>query len=136
MTKKQERALIKKYKNDRDALNELLYMHNIRLAFNMAKRYATKTPDFDALVSDCLFGLAVACQRFDVSKNIKFSTYATNWIFKYCLSSFYAKQNEIDKVSISLSSAMSHSRSKAGGGNDVSFESYVNEYLDPLEEER
>ena len=61
LNKQQERALIEQYRNDRDKLNELLYMHNIRLAFNMAKKYATKTNDFDALVSDCLYGLSIAC---------------------------------------------------------------------------
>lgn len=131
LNKAQERELIEKYRNDRDKLNELLYMHNIRLVFNMAKKYATKTPDFDSMVSDCLYGLAEACQRFDIDKGIKFSTYATTWIFKYCLSSYYAKSNEIDKASISLNSATSYSNVKLNNGNEITFENYVNEYVDP-----
>lgn len=131
LNKKQEQALIDQYRDDRDKLNELLYMHNIRLAFNMAKKYATKTNDFDALVSDCLYGLSIACQRFDIDKGIKFSTYATNWIFKYCLSSFYDKQNEIDRVSVSINEPNLCSKMKSNNGNEVTFENYVNEYIDP-----
>lgn len=130
LNKEQEQALINQYRDDRDKLNELLYMHNIRLAFNMAKKYATKTRDFDALVSNCLFGLSVACQRFDIDKGIKFSTYATNWIFKYCLSGFYDKQNEIDNVSVSLNEPQLCSKTKSNNGNEVTLENYVNEYID------
>lgn len=131
LNKAQERELIQKYRHDRDKLNELLYMHNIRLVFNMAKKYAMKTPDFDSMVSDCLYGLAEACQRFDIDKGIKFSTYATTWIFKYCLSSYYSKSNEIDKASISLNAATTYSNIKSNNGNEVTFENYVNEYVDP-----
>ena len=130
LNKQQERDLIEQYRNDRDKLNELLYMHNIRLAFNMAKKYATKTNDFDSLVSDCLYGLSIACQRFDIDKGIKFSTYATTWIFKYCLSSFYDKQNEIDRVSVSINEPHLCSKMKSNNGNEVTFENYVNEYID------
>ena len=127
LNKTQEQELIYQYKNDRDKLNELLYMHNIRLAFNMAKRYATKTNDFDSLVSNCLYGLAVACQRFDITKGIKFSTYATSWIFKYCLSGFYDKQNEIDKVSMSIHEPRMSSKND---GNEMTFENYLNDSID------
>lgn len=129
LNKQQEKELIEKYRNDRDTLNKLLYMHNIRLAFNMAKKYAFKTRDFDSLVSDCLYGLSIACQRFDIDKGIKFSTYATSWIFKYCLSSFYDKQNEIDKVSTSLNEPKTFI--KSNNGNQTTFENYVNEYIEP-----
>lgn len=127
LDKAQEQELIFQYKNDRDKLNELLYMHNVRLAFNMAKRYATKTNDFDSLVSNCLYGLAVACQRFDITKGIKFSTYATSWIFKYCLSGFYDKQNEIDKVSMSIHEPR---MSCKNDGNESTFENYLNDSID------
>lgn len=129
LDKKQERELIEKYRNNRSKLNELLYLHNIRLAFNMAKKYATKTKDFDALVSDCLYGLSIACQRFDIDRGIKFSTYATPWIFKYCLSGFYDKQNLIDNASISINQPIG-TNLKSNNGNEVTFENYINEYMD------
>lgn len=131
LNKQEERKLIEKYRNNRTKLNELLYMHNIRLAFNMAKKYATKTNDFDSLVSDCLYGLSIACQRFDIDKGIKFSTYATSWIFKYCLSSFYDKQNILDKSTISLNSTSNYLKTKSNNGNEVTFENYINEYIEP-----
>ena len=131
LNKVQERELIEKYRNNRDELNRLLYMHNIRLVFNMAKKYASKTNDFDSLVSDGLYGLSVACQRFDVDMGIKFSTYATNWVFKYCLSSFYGKNIDVEKNSTSLNAASLCANLKSNNGNEITLENYVNEYIDP-----
>lgn len=129
LNKVQEQELIQKHKNNREKLNQLLYMHNIRLAFNMAKKYATKTNDFDSLVSNCLYGLSIACHRFDVDRGIKFSTFATNWIFKYCLSGFYDKQNDIDKLSTSINEPTLCSKSKPDG-NDTTYENFLNDNID------
>ena len=52
LSKDEERAIIKKYKKNRKELNRLLFMHNIKLVFNMAKKYMSKTNDFDGLVQD------------------------------------------------------------------------------------
>lgn len=130
LNKKQERELIEKYKDDRETLNKLLFMHNIRLVFNMAKKYAMKTPDFDALVSDCFYGLAIACKRFDITRDIKFSTFAHTWIFKYCLSGFYSHQAEIDRHSISINSKTCSYTAKSSEDGNATFENFVNEYVD------
>ena len=42
--------MIDMYKNDRDRLNYLLFMHNIRTVFNQAKFYMSRTDDYDSLV--------------------------------------------------------------------------------------
>lgn len=42
--------MINKYRNDRDKLNYLLFMHNIRTVFNQAKFYMSRTDDYDSLV--------------------------------------------------------------------------------------
>ena len=130
LSKDEERAMIKKYKKNRKELNRLLFMHNIKLVFNMAKKYMSKTNDFDSLVQDGMIGLGEAVNRFDIKKNIKFCTYAYIWIKKYMTMNFYGKQVEIDKRSMSLDMP-SLCTSRSSGGNDVTLENYVNEYIEP-----
>ena len=130
LSKDEERAIIKKYKKNRKELNRLLFMHNIKLVFNMAKKYMSKTNDFDSLVQDGMIGLGEAVNRFDIKKNIKFCTYAYIWIKKYMTMNFYGKQVEIDKRSMSLDMP-SLCTSRSSGGNDVTLENYVNEYIEP-----
>ena len=131
LSKKQEEDLIKKYENDRDTLNNLLYMHNIRLVFNIAKKYTSKTDDFDSLVQDGMLGLAIATKNFDVTRGVKFITYATPWVRKKILERFYCKANEILKRSVSINAPAMQSNSKINDSNESDLESYVNDYIDP-----
>lgn len=131
LSKKQEEDLINKYSNDREKLNNFLFMHNIRLVFNIAKKYMSKTDDFDSMVQDGMLGLAIAAKNFDVSRGVKFITYATPWVRKKVLERFYSRTNEITKRSISLNAPTIQMNSKLNDGNDVDLEGYVNEYLDP-----
>ena len=82
LTKEEERAMIEKYKDDPDTLKQKLILHNIRLVFNICKKYALSAKSFDDLIGKGLYALAYAASKFDPDRNIKFSTYATNWIFK------------------------------------------------------
>lgn len=131
LSKKQEQELIQKYKHDRDKLNSLLIMHNAKAVFNIAKKYKSKTNDFDSLIHDGFLGLAEAAKRFDINKNIKFLTYAYIWIRKYILSSFYAKNIEVDKASISLE-CFSAQNSTSTLSDNSEFIEYVNQYIDPV----
>lgn len=66
LNKKQERNLIESLRHTDDSkLRELLVLHNIRLVFNIAKKYAKRTRDFDNMVSKGLYGLVQAANRFD-----------------------------------------------------------------------
>lgn len=42
--------MIQENLHDRDRLNFLLFMHNVRTVFSQAKVYMSKTNDFDSLV--------------------------------------------------------------------------------------
>lgn len=130
LNKKQEREMIEKYRNDRETLNQLLVMHNIRIVFNMAQKYMSKTDDFDGMVQDGLQGLAEAASKFNLDMGIKFITYAHIWVRKMILSRFYARNIEVENNSLSLSSPTLTS-SKSNNGNELEFEDRVNEYIDP-----
>lgn len=71
-------------------------MHNIKLVFNIAKKYMSMTNDFDGLVMNGVKGLAEAATRFDITKNIKFVTYAHWWVRKYILETFDKRRTYID----------------------------------------
>lgn len=131
LSKEAEEELIEKYAGDRDALNNLLFMHNIRLVFNIAKKYMGKTDDFDSMVQDGMLGLAIAAHNFDISRGVKFITYATPWVRKKVLERFYNRANEVIKRSVSMNAPASSGTSKVNDSDNPSLESYVNEYMDP-----
>lgn len=131
LSKEQEEDLINRYKNDREKLNNLLFMHNIRLVFNTAKKYMSKTDDFDSMVQDGMLGLAIAANNFDLDRGVKFITYAMPWVRKKILERFYCRANEILKRSVSLNAPTTQSKSKSNDNDDPDFENYVNDYIDP-----
>lgn len=130
LTKEQEEQLIVENKNDRDKLNHLLFMHNIRLVFNVAKKYAKRTDDFDSMVQDGMLGLMIAAQNFDLDRNIKFITYATPWVKKKVLEQFYCKAAEVTKRSTSINAPIDSGNSKINDNDSGEFEDYINDYID------
>ena len=54
--------------------------HNLRLVVSIAKRKVGQGVDILDLIQEGNDGLMKACDRFDVSKGFRFSTYATWWI--------------------------------------------------------
>lgn len=62
------------------AAKRKLIQANLRLVVSIAKRYAGQGVLFMDLVQEGSIGLIKAAEKFDYSKNFKFSTYATWWI--------------------------------------------------------
>lgn len=129
LSKDEESKMIEDNKHDREKLNDLLFMHNVRLVFNVAKKYMSKTDDFDSMVQDGMLGLAIAVNNFDISRGVKFITYAMPWIKKKVLERFYIKENEITKRSVSLSAPASSQ--KVNDNSENCLEDYVNDYVEP-----
>jgi len=65
-----------------NAVKERLINANMRLVVNIAKRHAGQTDNFFELLSDGNMSLIRAVEKFDYSRNFKFSTYASWAIMK------------------------------------------------------
>ena len=133
LSKAEEQDLIKKYAGtDPDKLKQLLMLHNIKMVFSIAKKYTAKSKDFDEMVARGMLGLAVAADKFDYTRNVKFSTHAYMWIFKYVQQEFSPGTLEKESKTVSLDFTINNA--KDGPDTDDSkntFENIVSSIVSP-----
>lgn len=80
LTKEEEIELFKRVQDGDDEAREMAITANLRLVVNIAKKYLhTKVP-FQDLIQEGNTGLIKSVDKFDVTKEKRFSTYATFWI--------------------------------------------------------
>jgi RNA polymerase sigma-B factor len=71
------RALVRRWQEDRDhAARDRLVDQMLPLARSLARRYANKGEPLDDLVQVACLGLIKAIDRFDLSRDVRFATYA------------------------------------------------------------
>lgn len=135
LDKEEEQALIQKLKDKPDELQKALIMHNIALVFNMATKFMSASRSFDETVHYGLYGLCYAAKKFEPEKNIKFSTYAYSWIYKYCWWTYWNDtQNTKDVMldAVSLNAAISEYASSSKSDSDNGdMGNYLENHLDP-----
>lgn len=98
LSEEQENNLIRQFKEkgDLQAAQTLITSH-LRLAVKIAltyRRYGLPTAD---LISEANLGLMQAVKKFDMSKNVRFSTYAMLWI-KAALNDFVLRSWSLVKI--------------------------------------
>ena len=77
-----EKLWIKAKKGNKKAIKRLVEL-NYCLVIPIAKRFTKRGVDLMDLISDGNIGLIKAVEKFEPSKNIRFSTYATYWIEQF-----------------------------------------------------
>jgi len=83
LKREEERDLISRaHQGDHRALNRMV-RSNIRLVFRIAGRFAHRGLDYEDLVQQGMLGLVRAVEKFELTNQVKFSTYAVWWIKHY-----------------------------------------------------
>lgn len=80
LTRDEEIMLVKKVQEGDERAKDLFILHNLRLVISIAKKYINKGISIHDLVQEGNLGLIRAAEKFEIGKDIKFSTYATWWI--------------------------------------------------------
>lgn len=77
---KEEKDVVKNFHNKDEKAREILITSNLRLVVSIAKKYINCGLPLIDLIEEGNVGLIYAVERFDPTKNCRFSTYATCWI--------------------------------------------------------
>ncbi len=80
LTAEEERALALRISKGDEAARDRMIESNLRLVVKIAKRYMNRGLPFLDLIEEGNMGLIKAVERFKLSKECRFSTYATWWI--------------------------------------------------------
>jgi len=80
LTKEAERALFKKAQNGDKQAYAKVVSSNLKFVITVAKKYQNQGLPLDDLVAEGNLGLVKAYYKFDLSRDVKFITYAVWWI--------------------------------------------------------
>lgn len=80
LSKEEERNLALKIAEGDNYAKEIFIESNLKLVVSIARRYLGRGLSFLDLIQEGNIGLMIAVERFDVTKENKFSTYASYWI--------------------------------------------------------
>ncbi len=80
LTAEEEKALARRIASGDQAARDHMIESNLRLVVKIAKRYMNRGLPFLDLIEEGNMGLIKAVERFKLSKECRFSTYATWWI--------------------------------------------------------
>lgn len=80
LSKEEERELAIKIKNGDSYAKKVFIESNLKLVVSVARRYLGRGLSFLDLIQEGNIGLMIAVEKYDITKECKFSTYANYWI--------------------------------------------------------
>ncbi len=80
LTREEEKDYFTRIKNNDEKAKEYVILHNQKLVVSIARKYIGRGLSLEDLIQEGIIGLITAIDRFDITRNQKFSTYATWWI--------------------------------------------------------
>lgn len=92
----EERELLIKSKSGDISARNKIVESNLRFVFDIARRFRGRGVSMSDLISEGNIGLMKAIERFDMSKDVKFITYAVFWVKERMMSSIKANSSRID----------------------------------------
>lgn len=90
---------------DKSAIDKLMY-GNLRLVIMLAQRYRHRGVDLGDLISEGNLGLRHAIEKYDPSRNYRFSTYGVWWI-RYYIEAAIMNQSRTVRVPIHIGKSIS-----------------------------
>lgn len=103
LEKEEEKELFIKYYDpntsdiEKKRIRDRIILSNLRSVISIAKQYCIEDDMITDLIQEGNIGLITAFERFDINRNVRFYTYATQWIIKYILI-YLNKHNELYKI--------------------------------------
>lgn len=91
----EEKELALKIASGDENAKKIFIERNLKLVVSVAKKYSNKGLDMLDLIQEGNLGLITAVNKFDVTKNFRFSTYATWWIKQSILRALSEKTRNI-----------------------------------------
>ena len=88
-SKKEELSLFLKAKSGDDRAKDMLIKANLKFVVSTAKKYQNQGLTLQELIAEGNHGLMKAYNKFDVSRDVKFITYAVWWIRQSIINSIH-----------------------------------------------
>jgi len=107
-----QRRRFEKLERDGERASDELALHNIRLVVSVAKSWSAGTSpalEFEDLVAEGYLGLARAIEKWDHTRGLKLSTYATWWI-RQSISRAIADKSRTIRLPVHIGDSISHLR--------------------------
>lgn len=95
LTKEEEKVLLNRLANGDTDARKILIERNLRLVVYVAKKFRGKGLPFLDLIQEGNIGLVKAIDNFDLSKNVRLSTYAVFWVRQYIRKAIFDKSRMI-----------------------------------------
>ncbi len=102
ISKEEEKKLLIEAKNNNLVAKNKIITSNLRFVFNIAKSYKGYGVAMEDLISEGNLGLTKAIDKFDLSQDVKFISYAVWWI-RHSIKDFIQKRQKIDSIEFSES---------------------------------
>lgn len=83
LSKEEEKEIFIKIKNGDVSARKKIIINNLRLVVNCAMKFKNSGIDMSDIISEGNLGLITAIEKYNISKDVKFSTYSFFWINRY-----------------------------------------------------
>ncbi|MCR4790350.1 MAG: RNA polymerase sigma factor RpoD/SigA [Treponemataceae bacterium] len=143
LTAEEEKELFSKMAEGNKLARDKIFKANLRYVLMIANRYQNAGLDYDDLVNEGNIGLLTAVDKFDLSKNCRFTTYANYWILQSIQRAIQnsarcvklpANRKDLLKNEKFIAGSLDCAYDEFGEGNSLSDSLSDERYISPEEE--